>query len=256
MEPYNYRKRRLTLGIKTLNLIRIVSAPDSLSGSAMIALADVFCVGRAIVRSARRCRRLAAGGHLVRVAVPALQRAQLEPRPGLLTRRLPHDVGGAAGALPPHRAPLQRRHRPALLRRAAARGHHLDVRGRLAAAEPLPDVPRLAVLPRRRQPFVAQALHVLAHPPSTHLVADDHQQEAGGDGDGDGRGDGRGGRRRRRSRVIGCGRRRRSLTVTGRGHRWRSRSSVTVTGYWPRSTMAVSDSHESPVIDDGPGHRC
>ena len=121
---------------------------------------------------------MAAGGSPVRVAVPPLQRSQLESAPGLLARRLPHDVRRQSRTVQADIAALQRRHLGAESDGAARRPDDVDVCRGFAATQRLPAISELAVLQAWRQRLIQEAIHVLARTSTGPAATHDHQQEA------------------------------------------------------------------------------
>lgn len=122
--------------------------------------------------------RCSAAGRLpVQLAVPALQRSQLEPEGGLLPRRLPHDVRHpplhvqARGT-----APQPGAHR-AVRRGARAGRHHLDVPRHLLTHQLVHQLPGFSLSPEGRPQQRPQALLLQPVAPAHAAAAGPHLQE-------------------------------------------------------------------------------
>ncbi|KAM8837691.1 protoheme IX farnesyltransferase, mitochondrial isoform 2-T2 [Spinachia spinachia] len=128
----------------------------------------------------------------VLLAVPPLQRPQLELEGGLLSRRLPHDVRHSPGNVQARGpAPQPGPHRP--VRRGAHVGrHHLDLSRDLAAHQPVHQLPGLRLLPPGRPRQRPQAVLLQPLAPAHAAAAGAHVQEAPGGRAGGGGGGGGG----------------------------------------------------------------
>lgn len=123
-------------------------------------------------------RCLVAGLFPVQLAVPPLQRPQLELEGRLLPRWLPHDVRHPpghvqAGGPAPQRGP----DRPVDLSARAGR-HHLDLPRHLPTHQPVHQLPGLPLLPRRKPQQRPQAVLLQPLAPAHAAAAGAHLQEA------------------------------------------------------------------------------
>nr|XP_040032992.1 uncharacterized protein LOC120819549 isoform X1 [Gasterosteus aculeatus aculeatus] len=125
----------------------------------------------------------------VLLAVPPLQRPQLELEGGLLARRLPHDVRHPPGHVQARGpAPQPGPHRP-VDRGARVGRHHLDLPRHLAAHQPVHQLPGLRLLSPGRPQQRPQAVLLQPLAPAHAAAAGAHVQEApGGPGGGGGSG--------------------------------------------------------------------
>ncbi|XP_054609158.1 uncharacterized protein LOC129168193 isoform X2 [Dunckerocampus dactyliophorus] len=124
------------------------------------------------------CRCAGAGGLPVQLAVPPLQRAQLEPKRGLLARRLSHDVSHTPGHVPA-RGPASQRGAGGPLRPGTGSGrHHVDLPRRGAAHQRLHQPPGIPLLPAGRPRQRPQAVLLQPVAPAHAAAAGAHLQDA------------------------------------------------------------------------------
>lgn len=123
-------------------------------------------------------RGMAAGCCALRLAVPTLQRPQLESTAGLLPSWLSHVVCHRSCALPSGGPALQCPHAASLSSSASSGYHHLDVCRWLPPNQCLYDFSGMEILSPRRQQLLQKTVPFHTDPYSSYSDSHAHQQDS------------------------------------------------------------------------------